>query len=116
MPPSYPDVEYAAETLVTRRDRFLSDLETVSPRSARITVIEPLYPKGDHRGRAPVDLEGILQIEAAPQCFCLLGKGVANASYDLKIIRNFVEVELNRKTAPDATTLLKAPRVRIVVP
>jgi len=102
----FPDVEYAVETFMTRRDRFLSEIEAVTPWSARVAAIEPPYPKADHRGRAPFGLEDILQIDVAPQCSCLLNEGVANASYDLKVARNLIEIELTRETAPDATALL----------
>ncbi|MDO9243234.1 MAG: IS5/IS1182 family transposase, partial [Rhodocyclaceae bacterium] len=37
-------LEYAAKKKVTRRDRFLGEIEALTPWSALITEIEPFYP------------------------------------------------------------------------
>ena len=41
------------------------------------------------------------------QCFGLSDEGTEDAVYDNPAIRRFVGIDLNRETAPDATTLLK---------
>ena len=50
---SFSDLEYAAKKKRTRRDRFLGDIDAVTPWSDRVAVIEPHYPKGA-RGRPPI--------------------------------------------------------------
>ena len=42
----------------------------------------------------------------AQQCFGLSDEGVEDAIYDSQAIRRFVGIDLNRESAPDATTLL----------
>lgn len=46
------DLEYASKRKQTRRDRFLAQMETVTPWSALVAVIAPFYPKGQGQGRA----------------------------------------------------------------
>ena len=50
MQASFSDLEYAAKKRVTRRDRFLSEIEAVTPWLALVAEIEPFYPKGEGRG------------------------------------------------------------------
>ena len=47
----------------------------------------------------------------AQQCFGLSDEGIEDAIYDSMAIRNFVGIDLNVQTAPDATTLLKFRRL-----
>ena len=42
----------------------------------------------------------------AQQCFGLSDEGVEDAIYDSQAIRRFVGIDLNRESAPNATTLL----------
>ena len=41
---SFSDLEYAAKPKVTRRDRFLGEIEAVMPWAALMAEIEPFYP------------------------------------------------------------------------
>ena len=53
---SFSQMEYAGKKRVTRRERFLGEMERVVPWSALLEVLEPHYPKGK-RGRPPIGLE-----------------------------------------------------------
>lgn len=108
---SFSDLEYAAKKKVTRRDRFLAEIEAVTPWSVLIAEITPLYPKGEGRGRPPMGLERMLHMYVAQQCFGLSDEGVEDAIYDSQAIRGFVGIDLSREGAPDATTLLKFCRL-----
>jgi IS5 family transposase len=103
--------EYAAKKRVTRRDRFLGEIEAVTPWSALITEISPFYPKGEGHGRPPIGLERMLRMYIAQQCFGLSDEGIEDAIYDSQPIRGFIGIDLNREAAPDATTLLKFRRL-----
>ena len=103
---SFSDLEYAAKKKVTRRDRFLGEIEAVTPWAALMAEIEPYYPKGDGRGRPPIGLERMLRMYIAQQCFGLSDEGTEDALYDSQAIRRFVGIDLSRGSAPDATTLL----------
>ena len=71
MQASFSDLEYAAKKRVTRRDRFLSEIEAVTPWSALVAEIEPFYPKGEGRGRPPIGVQRMLRMYIAQQCFGL---------------------------------------------
>lgn len=111
MQSSFSDLEYAAKKKLTRRDRFLAEIEAVTPWSAMVAVLEPFYPKGEGRGRPPIGLERMLRMYVAQQCFGLSDEGVEDAVYDSQSIRRFVGIDLARESAPDATTLLKFRRL-----
>ena len=108
---SFSDMEYAAKKKVTRRDRFLAEIDAVTPWAALVAEVEPHYPKGEGRGRPPIGLERMLRMYVAQQCFGLSDEGVEDAIYDSHAIRQFVGVDLNREAAPDATTLLRFRRL-----
>ncbi len=111
MQASFSDLEYTAKKKVTRRDRFLGEIEAVTPWSALAAEVEPFYPKGEGRGRPPIGLERMLRMYIAQQCFGLSDEGTEDALYDSQAIRRFVGIDLSRESAPDATTLLKFRRL-----
>ena len=111
MQSSFSDLEYAAKKKLTRRDRFLAEIEAVTPWSAMVAVLEPFYPKGEGRGRPPIGLERMLRMYVAQQCFGLSDEGIEDAIYDSQSIRHFVGIDLAREPGPDATTLLKFRRL-----
>jgi IS5 family transposase len=111
MQASFSDLEYAAKKRVTRRDRFLREIEAVTPWFALVAEIEPFYPKGEGRGRPPIGVRRMLRMYIAQQCFGLSDEGIEDAIYDSQAIRGFIGIDLNRETAPDATTLLKFRRL-----
>jgi IS5 family transposase len=108
---SFSDLEYAAKKRKTRRDRFLAEIEAVTPWAALLSAIEPVYPKGEGRGRPPIGLEKMLRMYIAQQCFGLSDEAIEDALYDSQAIRRFVGMDLARESAPDATTLLKFRRL-----
>lgn len=107
---SFSELEYSAKKKVTRRDRFLAELEALTPWDALLAVIEPVYPKG-RRGRPPIRLSVMLRMYLAQQCLGLSDEGIEDAVYDSQSIRRFVGIDLGRESAPDATTLLKFRRL-----
>lgn len=96
---------------LTRRDRFLAEIDAVTPWAAPVAELEPFYPKGKGLGRPPVGLERMLRMYVAQQCFSLSDEGIEDAVYNSQSIRRFVGIDLDRKGAPDATTLLKFRRL-----
>jgi len=108
---SFSDLEYAAKKKVTRRDRFLGEIDAVTPWPALVAEIESFYPKGEGRGRPPIGLARMLRMYVAQQCFGLSDEGIEDAIYDSQAVRAFIGIDLNREAAPDATTLLKFRRL-----
>ena len=111
MQSSFSELEYAAKKKLTRRDRFLAEIDAVTPWSALEAEIAPFYPKGEGRGRPPIGLHRMLRMYVAQQCFGLSDEGIEDALYDSQAIRRFVGIDLARESAPDATTLLKFRRL-----
>lgn len=111
MQQSFSDLEYAAKRKVTRRDRFLAEIEAITPWAALVSELEGYYPKGGGRGRPPMGLERMLRMYISQQCFGLSDEGIEDAIYDSQAIRRFVGIDLTRESAPDATTLLKFRRL-----
>ena len=111
MQTSFSELEYAAKKKLTRRDRFLAEIEAVTPWAALEAEIAPFYPKDEGRGRPPIGLHRMLRMYIAQQCFGLSDEGIEDALYDSQAIRRFVGIDLARENAPDATTLLKFRRL-----
>jgi IS5 family transposase len=107
MQKSFSDLEYAAKKKLTRRDRFLAEIDNVTPWGMLHKLVEPHYPKPVGAGRPPIGLARMLRMYVAQQCFGLSDEGIEDAIYDSQAIRAFVGIDLNRESAPDATTLLK---------
>jgi IS5 family transposase len=108
---SFSDFEYANKKKQTRRERFLAEIEAVTPWVAMVSALEPFYPKGTGRGRPPIGLERMLRMYVAQQCFGLSDEGMEDTIYDSQSIRRFVGIDLACESAPDATTLLKFRRL-----
>jgi IS5 family transposase len=103
---SFAQGEYAAKKKVTRRERFLGEMETVVPWARLCAVIEPHYPRGQ-RGRPPIGIERMLRIYFLQQWYALADEALEDALYDSQALRTFAGVDLSVEAVPDATTLLK---------
>ena len=108
---SFSEVEFAGKKKQTRRERFLAEIEAITPWSSLVAALVPYYPKGEGRGRPPVGLERMLRMYIVQQCLGLSDEGIEDAIYDSQSIRAFVGIDLTHESAPDATTLLKFRRL-----
>lgn len=108
---SFSELEYATKKKQTRRDRFLAEIEAVTPWSELERKVALFYPNSVGRGRPPIGLSRMMRMYVAQQCFGLSDEGIEDALYDSQAIRRFVGVDLTREAAPDATTLLKFRRL-----
>ena len=91
---------------VTRRERFLAEMDAVLPWGRLIALIEPHYPKGAV-GRPPHELERMLRIYFLQQWFNLSDPQAEDAIYDSESMRRFARVELGDDRIPDETTILR---------
>jgi len=103
---SFAQSEYAGKKKVTRRERFLGEMEKVVPWARLVTVIEPHYPKGE-RGRPPIGVERMLRVYFLQQWYALADEALEDALYDSQAMRTFAGIDLSVEAVPDATTLLK---------
>lgn len=107
---SFANAEYLGKKRVTRREKFLGEMEQVVPWARLLGALEPYYPKGK-RGRPPVGLERMLRLYFVQQWYGLSDEGLEDAVSDSAAIRNFVGIDLGHQEAPDATTVLKFRRL-----
>jgi IS5 family transposase len=91
---------------VTRRERFLAEMDAVIPWVALTGLIEPYYPKAG-QGRQPHELERMLRIYFLQQWFNLSDPQAEDAIYDSESMRRFARVELGDDVVPDETTILR---------
>src|ERR1700755_1486880 len=95
-----------AKGKVTRRERFLAEMDAVIPWSRLIRLIEPHYPKAGN-GRQPLGLEKLLRIYFLQQWFNLSDPQAEDAIYDSESMRRFAKVELGDDVVPDESTILR---------
>ena len=91
---------------VTRRERFLAEMDAVIPWSRLIGLIEPHYPNAG-KGRPPHELERMLRIYFLQQWFNLSDPQAEDAIYDSESMRRFARVELGDDKIPDESTILR---------
>jgi len=91
---------------VTRRERFLAEMDAVIPWPRLLRLIEPHYPKAG-QGRQPLGLEKMLRIYFLQQWFNLSDPQAEDAIYDSESMRRFARVELGDEVVPDETTILR---------
>ena len=108
----FAEAEVAGKKRVTRRQRFLAEMEKIVPWQRLLSAIEPHYPKGT-RGRPPIGLERMLRIYFLQQWYGLSDEGLEDALYYSVAMRTFAGIDLAVENAPDATTLLKFRRLLV---
>ena len=105
---SFTDVEYGNRRRVSRRERFLEQMDAVIPWDRWVGLIEPFYyaDRPGKRGRKPKALETMLRMYLLQAWFSLSDEGVEDAIYDSYAMRRFLGLDFAVEQAPDATTLL----------
>jgi len=91
---------------VTRRERFLAEMEAVIPWSAILALIEPHYPKAGN-GTQPMPMERMLRIYFMQQWFNLSDPAMEDSLYDSESMRRFAGIELLEDAVPDESTILR---------
>lgn len=108
---SFASYEYAQKKRVTRREKFLGEMEQVVPWERLQALIEPKYPQAGRVGRQPIGVARMLRMYFLQQWFGLADEALEDAIYDSQAMRDFVGIDLSHESVPDATTLLKFRRL-----
>lgn len=107
---TFAGLAWSAKGKVTRRERFLAEMNAVIPWREFVALITPHYPTAG-RGRPPMPLEPMLRIYFLQQWFDLSDPAAEDALYDIEVMRRFVGVELSEEAIPDETTILRFRRL-----
>jgi IS5 family transposase len=102
---TFAGMAWDAKKKVTRRERFLAEMDVVIPWAELLDLIRPYYPKAE-RGRPAMPLEVMLRIYFLQQWFNLSDPAAEDALYDSEAMRRFVGLELAEDPVPDETTIL----------
>ena len=102
---SFAQEEYARKKKITRRDKFLAEMNRVVPWARLVELILPHYPKGK-RGRPPIGIEKMLRVYFLQQWYGLADEALEDTIYDSQAMRGFAGIDLGHSGVPDATTLL----------
>ena len=92
---TFASMAWNGKRKVTRRERFLAEMDAVIPWPRLVRLIEPHYPKAG-QGRQPLGLEKMLRIYFLQQWFNLSDPQAEDAIYDSESMRRFARVELSR--------------------
>lgn len=103
---TFASLAWTTKGKVTRRERFLAEMDRVIPWARLCALIAPHYPKAG-RGRQPLGLEKMLRIYFVQQWFNLSDPQAEDTLYDSESVRRFVGVELSDDVVPDETTILR---------
>jgi IS5 family transposase len=103
---TFASMAWQGKGKVTRRDRFLAEMDAVIPWTRLLGLIAPHYPKAGH-GRQPLGMEKMLRIYFLQQWFNLSDPQAEDAIYDSESMRRFARVELGDEVVPDESTILR---------
>tara|TARA_B100000929_G_C15445007_1_gene399279 strand:+ start:75 stop:1073 length:999 start_codon:yes stop_codon:yes gene_type:complete len=106
---SFAQAEHQTKKKVTRRERFLAQMDAVVPWQRLIDALSPSYfpNSAGKRGRPPIGLERMLRIYFLQQWYALADEALEDAIYDSQAMRDFIGIDLAIESVPDATTLLR---------
>src|SRR5690554_579852 len=108
---SFAQAEHQNKKKVTRRERFLAQMDILVPWQRLIEALSPSYfpNSAGKRGRPPIGLERMLRVYFLQQWYALSDKALEDAIYDSQAMRDFIGIDLVIVSVPDATMLLRFP-------
>ncbi len=103
---TFASVAWEKKGKVTRRERFLGEMDQVIPWARILALIEPHYPKAGN-GTQPMPMERMLRIYFMQQWFNLSDPAMEDTLYDSESMRRFAGIELVEDAVPDESTILR---------
>jgi hypothetical protein len=103
---SFAGIAWTTKGKLTRRERFLAEMDAVIPWKRLTSLIEPYYPKRG-RGRPPLGLEEMHRIYFLQHWFDLSDPAAEDAIYVSESMRRFVGIELRGDKVPDESSILR---------
>ena len=102
---TFASLAWSNKGRMTRRERFLAEMNAVMPWQRLLALVAPHYPKGTG-GRPPMPLDRMLRIYCMQQWFNLSDPQAEDSLYDMESLRRFAGIELAEDVIPDETTIL----------
>jgi IS5 family transposase len=103
---TFASVAWEKKGKITRRERFLAEMDAVIPWSRLLGLIEPHYPKAGN-GTQPKPMEQMLRIYFMQNWFNLSDPQAEDSLYDIESMRRFAGLELAEDAIPDESTILR---------
>ena len=103
---SFSELEYMVKKRLTRREKFLNEMESIIPWSRLLSAIEPYYPTSGRVGRQPIGLSKMFRIHCMQNWFNYSDRQMEDALYEIESIRRFSGFSSVLDTLPDETTIL----------
>jgi transposase, IS5 family len=91
---------------ITRKRKFLGEMDQVVPWEELIALIKPYAPEG-RRGRPPVEVEPMLRIHFMQQWFGLSDPAMEEALLDVPVMLEFAGLSDREGGPPDESTILR---------
>lgn len=103
---TFASLAWSNKGKVTRRERFLAEMDAVIPWEKLLGLIGPHYPS-DGNGRPRKDLELMLRVHFMQIWFNLSDPAMEDSLYDSESMRRFAGIELGETAIPDESTVLR---------
>ena len=105
---SLAETGYERRPKATKRQRFLSEMDTVIPWSRLLAVVDAAQPKMTVRGGRPsFPAETMLRIHFMQQWFALSDPGMEEALHDIPAMRAFARLDAGDDLIPDESSILR---------
>jgi transposase, IS5 family len=103
---TFASAAYDRAGKVTRRERFLSEMDQVIPWGSLLALIEPHYSKAGN-GTQPMPMQRMLRIYFMQQWFNLSDPAMEDSLNESESIRRFAQIEPIDDAVPDESTILR---------
>ena len=107
---TFASVAWERKGKITRRERFLAEMDAVIPWSRVLALIEPHYPKAGN-GTQPKPMEQMLRIYFMQNWFNLSDPQAEDSLYDIESMRRFAGIDPSgHDTSRRRATLMRRTR------
>ncbi len=103
--PTFASLAWDGKGKVTRRERFLTEMDAVIPWPRMLGLIEAHYVRAG-QGTQPLPPARMLRIYFLQHWFNLSDPAMEDALYDSEAMRRFAGIELSEDAVPDESTIL----------
>jgi IS5 family transposase len=103
---TFATAEYENTKRVTKKERFLTEMQQIVPWQLLVDIISPFYHAGQTRGRRARDLILMIKMYLLQLWYSLSDEACEDECYSCLPFQKFLGVNLlGEETVPDATTL-----------